>query len=81
MKYLMIIFFIYLFTVVGLVIEDFKNITIAKLMKGGGGVTSQRIPNSVPYKIKGVQNTSTVIRRTKEKKLKREPESGTHNLG
>ena len=44
---------------------------------GGGGLTSQRIPYSVTYKIKGVQNTSTVIRRTKEKKLKREPKSGS----
>ena len=47
-------------------------------MKGGrGGLTSQRIPNSVPNKVKVLQNISTVIRGTKEDKLNREPKSGS----
>ena len=47
-------------------------------MKGGrGGLSSQRIPNSVPNKVKVLQNISTVIRGTKEDKLNREPKSGS----
>ena len=54
------------------------SLLVAKLIKRGkGGLTSQRIPNSVPYIIKGLQNISTAIRCTKEKKLKREPKSGS----